>query len=298
MSVIVDLLETQQFQTGLRVGLLALGVGFVVVLVTRKERRPVPIVGVLIAICVVWTLREHVNVLAFGLLVGGVLIARLIGASDSLVAFSSAPGAIWLAVSTDVGELSWLRIVFALTPVVGYLMSDFEKRNSVLGLGVISFTLASIGVFLSIPDTEWALVLVAASVLLALLAWPKALASLGVAGCYAAFAVYVTVTAEGGAARPASIVGGLSCLGLLLIEPILVRLSPDVVRLLGGLNRDWKGALVASLPQVAVVLLCSRVAARFTNEIPALIVVVVVFMATMVIAVLAASSRERAGDSA
>lgn len=298
MSVIVDLLETQQFQTGLRVGLLALGAGFLVVLVTRKERRPVPIIGVLIALCVIWTLREHVNVPAFALLVGGVLAMRVMRASDAIVALASTPGAIWLAVSTEVGQLSWIRVAFAMTPLVGYMMSDFEKRNSGLGLGVIFFSIASIGVFLSVPDTEWVLVLIAASIPLTFLAWPKAQASLGVAGCYAAFAVYLTVAAEGGAPRPASIVGSLACLGLLLMEPILVRMNPEVVKLTGGLNRDWKGALVASLPQVAVVLLCSRVAARFTNELPALIVVVVVFVATMVIAVLAASSRESAGDSA
>jgi hypothetical protein len=221
------------------------------------------------------------------------MLARLSRAPDAAVAMASVPGAFWLALSTDVTDLVWVRVAIAvLIPLGGYLATDFEKRYSGMGLGVIFYMLATVGVFLAVPDTEWALVLIAVAIPVTLLAWPQVRVCLGVEGVYVALAVFFLITAQGGGPRPASIVGGFGCLGLLLLEPVVMELHPGIVRLTSWPRRDWKGAVVASLPQVVVVVLCSRVAARFTGELPALIVVGITYAVVVMIAI--SASREPA----
>ncbi len=292
MSDLIDLLDTTYFQSGLRFGLIGLGVGLLITLALRRPR-PLPIGGLLIFAAVVaafWRLEEFGRgpVQAIGLILVGVVAVRLFKGSDLLVAAGSIPGSVWLAVSTEVTDLTWVRVVVAiLIPVGGYLINDFEKRHAGLGLGVIFFSLAVLGVFLAVPDTEWALVLIAVTTPITFLAWPRPRVSLGVEGAYMSLAVFILITAQGGGPRPASIVGGLACLGLLLIEPVLLFFQPRIVRLTSWPRRDWKGAVVASVPQVVVVAICSRIAARFTNELPALIVVVLAYAVTVVIAVTA-----------
>lgn len=296
MSDLIELFETSFFQVGLRFGLLALGVGWLIVALARR-RGVLPIVGVLVAgvtLIALAILGEPIVVEALGILVVvvGVSLARVFGAPDPLVPLAALPGSIWLALGTDVTDLIWVRVALALLiPIGGYLTSDFEKRHSGMGLGVIFFVLAVLGVFVAVPDTEWSRTLVAVAVPATFLAWPKSVAMLGVEGSYAAVGMFAVVAAQGGGARPASIVGSLACLGLLVIEPVTIKLKPRVVRLIGRIKRNWAGAVLASLPQFVVVALCSRVAARFTNEFPALVVVTAVFGATIVVGVSAASGE-------
>jgi hypothetical protein len=63
----------------------------------------------------------------------------------------------------------------------------------------------------------------------------------------------------------------------LLLEPVVVWLKPSAIRLVTWVNRNWIGAVLASIPQFVVVVLCSRVAARFQTELPALIVVAITY---------------------
>jgi len=296
VSDLIELLETSYFQVGLRFGLLALGVGWLLVWLTRR-RGVLPVAGLLIAGSTLATLAvlddpigtEAISVLVIVL---GIVLARILRAPDLMIPLGALPGSVWLAFNTDVTELFWVRLAIAvLIPIGGYLTGDFEKRYAGMGLGVIFFALASLGVFVAVPDTEWSRTLIAVALPVTFLAWPKAVATLGVEGSYASIAVFVVVTAQGGGARPASIVGGLACLGLLLMEPLTMAFRPEVVRIIGWIKRNWAGAVLASLPQFAVVALCSRVAARFTNELPALIVVAAVYGATIAVGISAASSE-------
>lgn len=295
MSDLIELFETSYFQVGLRFGLLALGVGWLVVWVARRGGVR-PIAGLLIAGSTLATLAMlddpiGTEVVSVVVIVLGIALARALKAPDLLVPLAALPGSVWLAFSTDVTELLWVRLVMAaLIPVGGYLTSDFEKRYAGMGLGVIFFALACLGVFVAVPDTEWSRTLIAVALPVALLAWPKPVASLGEEGSYAAIALFVVIASQGGGARPASIVGSLACLGLLLMEPVTMTFRPEVVRIIGWIKRNWAGAILASLPQFVVVALCSRVAARFTNELPALIVVVAVYATTIAVGISAASS--------
>lgn len=294
VSDLIELFETSYFQVGLRFGLLALGVGWLLVVLARR-RGVLPIVGLLIAgstFTALFVLEVQVGIETISILVVvlGVALARGLKAPDLLVPLGALPGSVWLALSTEVTDLVWVRVAMALLiPVAGYLTSDFERRYAGMGLGVIFFALASLGVFVAVPDTEWSRVLIAVAVPVTFLAWPKAVATLGVEGSYAAIATFLVVTSQGGGARPASIVGGFACLGLLLMEPLTMAFRPEVVRIIGWIKRNWAGAVLASLPQFVVVALCSRVAARFTNELPALIVVAAVYGATIAVGISAAS---------
>jgi hypothetical protein len=180
----------------------------------------------------------------------------------------------------------------------GYAITDFETRHDRMGLGVIFFALTTVGVFAAVPDTEEALIVMAASLPITLLAWPKVAASMGAEGSYLAVAMLLWVTVAGGQGRPPSIIGSAACLGLLLLEPVLFALRPRVAVLWSGLRRNWFGAMVATLPQLVVVILCSRVAARFNTELPTILVVAAVFGLTAWAAVYFAARRPQPTEDA
>jgi hypothetical protein len=114
-------------------------------------------------------------------------------------------------------------------------------------------------------------------------------ASLGSEGSFLAIAVFMWVTAAGGGGRAPSIIGSAACLGLLLLEPALVAVRPVLTRRYESLRRNWLGAVIASIPQFILVLICSRVAARFDTELPAILVVLFAYAVTLVLGLVAAS---------
>lgn len=224
------------------------------------------------------------EILGLGLIVGGAGLARVLMAPAWVIPVAVVPGALWIAVTTSATEFVWVRVaIVVLVPVCGYLITDFEMRYRRMGLGMIFYGLAALGVFVAVPDTEWARVLTAAAIPVVFIAWPRVGISLGVEGAYVATAVLILVSAQGGEPRPASIVGSIACLGLLVLEPIAFAMSPSIVALTTSMRQNWAGAALASLPQFVVVALCSRVAARFTTELPAFITVVVVYIATLAV---------------
>jgi hypothetical protein len=166
--------------------------------------------------------------------------------------------------------------------LAGFAINDFERRHAGMGLGVVFYTIAVLGMFAAVPDTEWAVALVAVAISVAFLAWPKVAASLGPEGAYVAVAVYLWVAAQGGEARPPSIIGSAACLGLLLIEPVVIALKPSAVKLTTWFNHTPAGAVLASLPQFLVMVVSSRVAARFSTFLPAIAVVAAVYLLTLV----------------
>ena len=277
------LLDTAYFRAGLRLGLAALAAGWALRFAIGRDRPPVPVAGVLIAAATLGGLyltgeQLGPSVWAVAAIVVGVLAARLIRAPVWVQPLAAVPGAVWLAMETPATNLPWVQMLIAiLIPVAGYLISDFEMRHDRMGLGVIFFALATLGAFAAVPDTEQALIITAASVVVVLLAWPWVAASLGVEGGYAAVAVFLIVVASGGEGRPPSIIGSAACLGLLLIEPVIVLTKPSAIRLVTWVRQNWVGAVLASVPQFVVVVLCSRVAARFQTELPAILIVALVF---------------------
>lgn len=301
MSDLIGLLTTEHFLAGFRAGLIALVLGFVIVLVFRGRDKPIPLAGLLIGgstVAALWALGEAMTpeLIGFAAVVGGALLARAFKAPQTVVALAVLPGAVWLGISTTLTQFTWVRIaIVVLVPLGGYLISDFERRYEGVGLGVVFFTLAALGVFVSVPDTEWPRALIATSVPLTFLVWPRVSMGFGSEGGYLCVAVLMLAAAHGGGPRPASIVGSFACLGLLLLEPIAIAFNPALLRITTWFKHNWAGAMLAALPQFVVVALCSRVAARFTNEIPALAVVVLIYVATYAVASSAVSRQPMEG---
>jgi hypothetical protein len=280
---LLGLLETAFFRNGLRLGIVALGTGWALRFVVGRYRPPLPIFGLFLTVVTVAALYLAAEPLgpampALLVIVVAVLIARLLRAPRWVPPLAALPGAIWLAFGAPVTEFLWVRILMAvLIPVAGFLIGEFESRHDRLGLGVIFFTLAVLGMFAAVPDTEQALTMGAAAVPLTLLAWPKVAASVGLEGAYAAVAIFLFVTAAGGGSRPPSIVGSAACLGFLLLEPLIVALRPRAVDLMAGIRRNWLGAVLASIPQFVLVVICSRIAARFSVMLPAVIIILIAY---------------------
>lgn len=302
MSDVLALLETPYFIVGLRLGLLALILGWGLRFVVGRTRPPLPIAGVLIAVAMVGTLvlvddsvRAEVPGLVLIMLASGV--ARILRAPLWVHPFVVLPGAIWVALATPVTELFWARLLMILIiPIAGFLITDFERRHAGMGLGVIFYSLAVFGAFAAVPDTEWAVALVAVTVPITFLAWPRVAASLGIEGAYLAVAVFIWVILQGGAARPPSIIGSAACLGLLVLEPIVIALKPSAVALTSWVNRNALGAVVASIPQFLIMVLCSRVAARFTIYPPALLVIAITYAIVLILGLRAGPRVPRKGD--
>jgi hypothetical protein len=279
VSDLLALLETPFFRSGLRLGIVALGTGWALRFVVGRYRPPLPIFGLFLTVVTVAGLYLTAEPLgpmvpALGIIVVAVLIVRLLKAPRWAQPIAALPGAVWLAFWAPVTEFLWVRILMALlVPIAGFLIGEFERRHDRMGLGVIFFTLAVLGMFAAVPDTEQALIISAAAATLTLLAWPKVAASVGVEGAYAAVAIFLWVAAAGGVSRPPSIVGSAACLGFLLLEPLIVALRPKVMQLISGMRRNWLGAVLASIPQFVLVVICSRIAARFSVMLPAVLII-------------------------
>jgi hypothetical protein len=135
----------------------------------------------------------------------------------------------------------------------------------------------------------------AVAVPLTFLAWPAPRARLGVEGAFVSVAVFILVIAQGSGSRPAAIIGSIACLGVLLIEPVLTATYPGIVKVTSWPSRDWKGALLASIPQLVIVAACSRLAARFSAVLPSVLVVIVIYAVTVFVAI--SASRDEADRS-
>jgi hypothetical protein len=295
----LELLGTSYFLTGIRLGSIALAIGWAIRFARGRDRPPLPIGGVLVALAILGTLARveeavPVELPAIAAILVASFLARVFKAPLWVHPLAVLPGSIWLAITTPVTDLGWVRVLIAVViPLAGFLITDFERRHSQLGLGVIFYAIAVFGAFAAVPDTEWAVALLAVVFPISFLAWPRIAVSLGIEGAYLAVAVFTWVIAQGGGGRPPSIIGSVACLGLLLLEPLIIWLRPTAVKLTTWFSHNALGAVLASLPQVFIMVLCSRVAARFSSYLPAIIVVTFVYLATVLVGVVAAEKAVR-----
>ena len=133
----------------------------------------------------------------------------------------------------------------------------------------------ALGVYVTTPDTEHARVLVGVALAIALLGWPRPLASLGTAGSFVAVALVSWTAVVDGLGRPGAIVGGTACLGMLVIEPpvrwVLGRPTSRPSPL------PLRGALTVGVLHLGVVAACSRVAGLRTSAPQALVISAVAY---------------------
>jgi hypothetical protein len=228
--------------------------------------------------------------LAAGLLLGLAAALACLGAASRRRERPVPVAGLALAAATAAGlavtgapagpALGWPALA-AITVVVAAALGAFDRRWGRLGLPPALLAVTAAGIWACVPDVEGPLVLLGAVVPVALLGrpgplagrWPGA-AAFGAAGSAAVAAVLVWVVATGGAGRPGSVVGGLACLGLLLVEPAVRLLDP---RRRGPLDpvEGRPGLAWAALAAQAILAgFASRVAGRPESTAAALVLAV------------------------
>jgi hypothetical protein len=259
------LLGSAELAAGLLAGILGLGLGLLLGCRHRhRDGTTAAVAGLLFAVGFVLALGVTLGLPA-GLVAGlgwlggvGMLEARRRG--RALAPFLAIAGAWLLMYCSDVQLDDRMRLVVGAGVVVGgWLLADFDARWRQRGLGPVLLTVSIAGVFSTVPDTETALVALGTALPLTLLGWPWPLASLGRAGAYAAVGALLWVVATGGLGRASSVVGGLGCLALVVVEPLARLLSPGG-SVLDLLPTGRLGAVVAGGLHLGLVYVAARVA--------------------------------------
>ena len=276
-NAIVSALRDPGFAAGVAFGFLALAVVAAATLAMLRGGRDVvvPLGGVcFVAASLVALLRTEgvPDTLTWGIvaLVGAGAVSsstrgRLPGGAVLWGSVLAMPGA-WLVVHAEpIPRIGWIQVLLGVGIVVGGpLASDFDRRWRRVGAAPVLLAVSLFGVYATVPDTEQALVVLGASLPLALpgaVGWPRAMNALGTAGAFGAVGLLAWTVGAGGAARHSAIVGGLACLGMLVVEPVGRALARGRSRVLGAVpdGRVWAlAALTAG--QLALVYVCARVA--------------------------------------
>ena len=261
------LLASPQFAAGCWFGLAAFAAGLAAALAWRSGRRPppVPISGLLFAgataAAIGWTLGLPPTLLP------GLLALACAGAASQrpwarpLAIGSSILGGWLVTCPSRLALDGGLRLLVAVAVAGGgWLAADLDHRWRSRALGPLLLALTVGGVYATVPDTEQALAALGVMLPMAGLAWPWPLASLGRAGTHAAVGALLWVVTAGGAGRPSSVVGGIACLGLLVVEPLARIIDPRHRGLTDHLPAGRWVTLVVVTAQLGLVYVAARVA--------------------------------------
>jgi len=163
-------------------------------------------------------------------LVGGLLVLALVGGMayrwrwpPIILGVASLPGAWLMATDAGLPSATWLRTsVVLVTTVGGALLADFDARHPESVPLLLAGTCA--GVYVIVPDTQWALVFLGAAIGVVIAGWPLGRASVGSGGPLVCGVLGWVVAVEG-YPRPGAVVAALACLGVLAAEPLGRRLG-------------------------------------------------------------------------
>lgn len=271
-------LEELSRNAGFRGGLVAGTVGLVVVagaaLAVRRSSRhgPLGLAGIAVVLAALVALpRVEAAVDAPGellaglvVLAAGALFATLLGWPLPVRVIAAVPGAALVASTRDVAdiEIAWVRALTFVAIVLGAaLVADFDSENARAGLAPVLLAVTAVGMYTTLPDTEQAAVLVGATAPIALLGWPKPLASLGAPGAAATVGLVAWTASVGGRGRPGAVVGAMACLGVMLVEPLVRRAfrRRQAAAPTGPLS---SGIVLVAALHIAVVLFVSLAAGR------------------------------------
>ncbi len=225
------------------------------------------------------------------------LIALIIAGSIAHIAnrrwvgpLLAVPGAWLIASAVSSYEADWVLWFSAGAIVlVGWAAAEFSTRPVTSQWSPVMFSVFALGVFLAVPDTEQALVLLGALGPLVLLSIPVAGARLSVGGAYALIGVSVWAITLGGVGRPASLIGAIACVGLLAADPIARLLTRTRDTALDSLGSGWAVLIICSAAQLFVVLAISRTAGLVDSV--AVASTVATFLLGAAVAAIAASKR-------
>jgi len=196
------------------------------------------------------------------LAVGGVFLDRRRAGNEPQIWAWLIVGAGALLVTTRGGLAGdvWLQVTAPAAIVAfGYLISFWPRGTLSPMLGPL-FLVTAFGIWVTVPDTETARVVLGAAIPLALATSGQIGARLGSPGAFAVAGLLVWVVAESGIPRPASIVGGWASLGVFLLIPLLSE---------GAVTKMSRWGVFGV--HAVMVVLATRVIGLWTNVLPALV---------------------------
>ncbi len=275
-TFLADLGASEAFRLGLLFGLA----GVIVAIVAaglRPRSIPLPIGGTLFAgaaTLALWqTFALPVGVPAgIALMLAGVLLGTTVWDRT----LGAIPGSVVLIVFGEMGRGVAVPFAVVLIAIAAGLVVDFDTtfRRSSVGLPMLAIT--TVGVIITVPDTERAMAIVGAALPLAIVGWPMRFASLG-PGAAAAVGLIGWVGALAWTGRPGAMVGAIASLGLMLAEPIGRRLLGNRPTALAALAASGSsGALIVIGVHGLLVLGGARIAGLRQGFWPALAIAVVI----------------------
>ncbi len=177
-----------------------------------------------------------------GLVVGVVLliVGAMLGRRLWELMVASLPGAAAVVYWGEAGRAIPEPMLVIAIAAAAALVVDFDRAYRASGAGPALLFLSTVGVLVTVPDTELAMGLAAVSLPIGVAGWPLRMVALGPAAA-AAVAILAHLAVVAGNSRPGAAVGVLGALGLMLAEPVgrwLGRRTPSALQELaaGGLG--------------------------------------------------------------
>jgi hypothetical protein len=257
------------------VALVVAGIGVAIVWVRVRRGAREPGVALAVAIGCLAGLRVD-HRLPASLVVGVVLLAVGEGLARDRATWgrllSATPGAVVLGAALPDGWALWIRVLVAVAAVAGGTSADGVDQVMPRVLPAL-LAIGAVGVYFCVPDTEAPKALLGALLAGAVIVLEPRLGH--ALGQVTVTGLFVWVAAYGGAGRPGSVVGGVACLGVVLLIPLVrwSRATPARIVLL-------------VVTQFALVVFESRVAgfehsawSAFALSIPAFVLAAAVLLA-------------------
>lgn len=317
-------LTLRQFTEPLRLSLAALGVGvagilayraissrrsgaglhFAQVLLSSPDasawRARVPVAGLLFPAVALasYQLTGHLVgglALAVCLLAAGGVVGDLTRAPGLLRVLLAAPGALVLAVGAALPDPAWARVLVAAVAAVGAgLVTDLDSRTRHRGLGPVLVAVTCVGLYESVPNPDFPLVLAGVALPFALFGWPLPFGRLGGGGAASAAGLVAWTAAVGGLGMLSAVVAGVACLGLLAVEPVAHLLLPRRRSVLERLPAGLWAPVLVGLVQLGLGAASSRLTSPTRSPLEAGEIALAFFVIAVVAAcLLSASSREQ-----
>lgn len=257
LDTLTDLLTRADFITGLIAGLFALGVLFALV---RLEAGTFASWGLVLTLAGLVGIHFHIGrrlSLILALLVlgaGGWILDRVASDPDRRILRVLAwvvivVGGVLFSTRSGLPDIAWVRISAPFAVVLaGVTLRQWTDEEAEKYVGPL-FAITAFGIWTTVPSTESARVLLGAAIPMAFGTLRPVGARIYGPGAFTLSGLAIWVVALGGEPRPASLIGGWTCLGILVVLPLLLRVRPwlDI--------KMW----VVVVAHAATVLLASRV---------------------------------------
>jgi hypothetical protein len=231
LDTLTDLLTRSDFHTGLITGLVALGVLFAL---TRFEAGVFAGWGLILTSAGLVGIHFHIGrrlslILALLILgAGGWLLDRFASHPDRRILQVLAwvvivLGGVLFSTRSGLPDIAWVRISAPMVVVLGGVtLRQWTNYEAAKYVGPL-FAITAFGIWTTVPDTESARVLLGAAVPMAFGTLPPVGARVHGPGAFPLSGLAIWVVAFGGEPRPASLIGGWACLGILVALPLLLR---------------------------------------------------------------------------